>query len=148
MIDRERLSLIELIEKLRAVTLAVQVIPFAYTAIYVVVLAVYPFISENAMCSLDTLFYVSPCACAAFLVLSRSLKLCKWHRAACILPVTPQVSVLLDRTVVNFSNAAVKAHIFTTALMAVLLLIAAYNVFLKPKHNERNRRKERTTRNP
>ena len=148
MTDRDRLNLVELIEKLRSVTLAVQVIPFAYTAIYILVLSAYPFVGEAAMCTLDTIFYISPTTCAAFLVLSKMLRLCKWHRMACILPITPQVAILLDRSVIRFSNAAVFAHISITVLMAILLLVAAYNVFLKPKsqHNGRKRRTDRDSR--
>lgn len=143
--DRQRLNLEGLIKKLRSVTLAVQVMPFIYTAFYILATVSYFFADETVLRILDTLFYVSPIVVAEFLVLSRILRLCKWHRRACVLPVLPQVTVILDYTVVEFSRFAAASAIATILLMAVLLLIAAYNVFLKPKHNGKNRFKERTT---
>lgn len=48
------------VSKLRAITLAVQIIPFAYTSIYIITLILYLFASEEVLTILDTLLYVSP----------------------------------------------------------------------------------------
>lgn len=89
----------------------------------------YLYASENIVAVLDTLFYVSPIMVAQFLALSRILRLCGWHRLACALPLCPQTSVLLDHTIVIFSERAAEIHIITTMAMALLLLISAYKVF-------------------
>lgn len=94
-------------------------------------MAFYWFANETVLRILDTLFYVSPVVVAQFLILSKSLRLCAWHRTACLLPLIPQITIVLDNTVVVFSKNVALFSIASMAFMSVLLLIAAYNVFLK-----------------
>lgn len=129
--DRQRLNLEGLIRKLRSVTLAVQIMPFVYTSVYLVCMIFYWFASETVLFILDTLFFVSPIVVVQFLVLSRSLRLCRWHKIACSLPLIPQLSVILYHTIVDFSEYVAICSIATMMVMSILLLIAAYNVFLK-----------------
>ena len=105
--------------------------PFVYTSIYLICMFFYWFASETVLAILDTLFYVSPIVVVQFLVLSKSLRLCKWHKTACSLPLIPQVTVVLDHTFVKFSENVAIYSVATMMIMSVLLLIAAYNVFLK-----------------
>lgn len=133
-----------LIEKLRTITLAVQVAPFIYTLLYIFVLFSYPICSESVLRILDTLFYVSPTTVAIFLVESKILRLCRWHKTACVIPLFPQVSVFIDYHIIRLTEVEIYVHYGILLIMFVLLLIAAHNVFLKPKHNGQNRRKERT----
>lgn len=132
-----------LIEKLRSITLAVQVVPFAFSALYIITMFLYLFMPENVCGVLDTLFYVSPTTALGMLIFSRILKLCRWHKLACCLPVAPQIMVFIDFHIAELSRFGAVLSISLSVLMAILLLIAAYNVFLKPKHNGR---KERTAR--
>lgn len=125
-----------IIEKLRAITLAAQIIPFVYSALYIFGTVLYVTAGENVIRVADTMFYVSPTIVAAFLVESRILKLCRWHRRACALPLIPQIAVFIDYHIASLGNVVAYIAILIPALMAILLLIAAYNVFLKPKHNE------------
>lgn len=92
-------------------------------------MVLYLFAGDSTIRILDTLFYVSPIIVVQFLILSRLLKLCRWHKAACILPVTPQVPILLDRTVLKLSETAVEINIITIMIMTILLLVAAYKTF-------------------
>lgn len=92
---------------------------------------VYYFASEDFLWLADTLFYVSPMTVAAFLILSKLLRLCKWHRRAVALPLLPQAVNLLDYYVVDLSEIAVRVNFFIVLSMAILLMIAAYNVFFK-----------------
>lgn len=134
-----------LIGKLRSITLTVQIAPFVYTLFYIVILFTYPYCTESVSKLLDTLFYVSPTTVAIFLVESRVLKLCRWHRRACAIPILPQISVFIDYYIMRLTEVEVYIYYGILLAMLILLLIAAYNVFLKPKHNGR---KERITRNP
>lgn len=120
-----------LIRKLRNVTLAVQIMPFAYAGLYIIALVMYLFASEETMTILDTLLYVSPVVVVGNLILSRILELCRWHKASCILPIVPQINIVIDRYIYEFSVYAEMAHLIMVITMSVLLLIAAYNVFLK-----------------
>ena len=120
-----------LVDKLRYVTLAVQIMPFVYTGIYIIAMILYLFISENARYILDTLLYVSPITVLGFLFLSRILELCKWHKTACLLPILPQILVFIDQYVIELTQIESYISIATPMVMCVLLLYAAYNVFMK-----------------
>lgn len=120
-----------LIEKLRYITLAVQIAPFIYTVLYIICLILYLFCPEPIIMVLDTLFYVSPTTVLMMLVASKILKLCAWHRTACVLPVLPQVFVFTDHFIVELSTSAFYIVIITPVALAILLLIAAYHVFIK-----------------
>ena len=119
------------VSKLRDITLAVQIIPFAYTFIYIITLILYLFASEEVLTILDTLLYVSPIIIICMLVESKVLKLCRWHKTACALPAIPQINILIDRYIYEFSIRAEIIHLSIILLMSILLLVAAYNVFLK-----------------
>ncbi len=141
--SRDGGRVLRLIEKLRRITLAVQVLPFAYTSLYIAALSLYLFADEGVLTALDTLFYVSPVVVLAFYWESRILELCKWHRAACLLPLIPLAEVLVDLFLWEFPIWVVYLHGFVIVLMSALLLVAAYKVFLSPKGDGRERRTDR-----
>ena len=128
-LDQPRLNLKGLIEKLRQVTLAVQLMPFFYTLLYLISMICYWSANDLILTIMDSLFYISPIVVVQFLVLSRALRLCIWHKVACTLPIVPQVAVLLDGTVITFSENSAKLSIVLMALMSAVLLFAAYKVF-------------------
>lgn len=105
--------------------------PFIYTVPYVVSIIASYFLSYDSARIFDTLFYVSPITVGAFLVLSRLLRLCKWHRTACILPLLPHVVSFIDYYIIELTEVAAQVNIILFGSMAVLLLVAAYNVFMK-----------------
>lgn len=131
MIEAEVRGKIEyVITKLRYVTTAVQIMPFVYTALYILTLFLYALCPEPVLWVLDTLFYTSPTVAVGFLILSHILKLCYWHKCACILPVVPQVFVFAD----YLSPFTLTGRFITIGIplaLSILLLIAAYNVFMK-----------------
>lgn len=118
------------IGRLRTITRTVQIISFVYTGVYILSLILYLFVSESVCCVLDTLFYTSPLIICLLLVESKILKLCRWHKIACILPLIPQIALLVDSFVVELSEVAVVVNIITSALMLILFVIAAYKVFI------------------
>jgi hypothetical protein len=127
--DNDINTLKDLIRKLRSITLAVQVIPFVYTIIYIGVLVAYIYAREPVLVVLDTLFYVSPLLICLLLVESRILELCKWHKMACVLPTIPQIANLTDSFVWEFPVSGVYVFNLIIITTAVLLLVAADNVF-------------------
>lgn len=126
-----RADLKRLVDTLRRVTTAVQVLPFFYTAISIILLSIYNIVPEGVQMNLDTLFYVSPVTVAAFLVLSKILHLCRWHKAACCLPLIPQVVSLIDYYIITLTDTGVNITNATIVTMSILLLVAAYKVFFK-----------------
>lgn len=79
----------------------------------------------------DHLFYVSFCVIIYNLILSKTLQLCYWHKAACIVPIIPEIVGLADATIVDLSEFAVKVNIWTIIVMILILLICAHHVFFK-----------------
>lgn len=126
-----RADLKRLITTLRRVTTAVQVFPFIYSALYIALLATYNFVPEDYQATLDNLFYISPACIVTFLILSKVLLLCRWHKAACIIPIIPQVANFVDCHVVMLSEAQVYLFNGTLIGMTVLLVFAAYKVFFR-----------------
>lgn len=119
-----------IIGKLRVITRAVQVAPFVYAGIYILCMFAYLFVSEEVCSILDTLFYTSPLMLVIFLIQSKILKLCRWHRTACILPIIPQISVLIDSYITDLSEAYATVSICLPIAMMLILLVAAYKVFI------------------
>lgn len=120
-----------LVSKLRYITLAVQIMPFVYSFIYILCLVAYLFCSEPILVLLNTLSYVSPVVIIGFLIESKILKLCKWHKTACILPILPQILVFVDYYIIELTEIEAYIAIATPIALSILLLIAAYNVFVK-----------------
>jgi len=116
---------------LKRTTIYVQFLPFIYSFFYVIVLIIYPFISEDAAMLLDSVFYISPIFMAGMLVLSKLLHLCNWHRTACIVPIISQVPVFIDSYIVSLTRIEAIVSNSIVVLMIAILLISAYNVFFK-----------------
>ena len=126
-----RADLKRLVDTLRRVTTAVQILPFIYSAISIVLLAVYNIVPESVQMLLDTLFYVSPVTVIAFLLLSKLLNMCVWHKSACILPLVPQAVSLTDYYIINLTVPEVWVANTLIVVMSAILLVAAYKVFFK-----------------
>lgn len=126
-----RADLKRLVDTLRRVTTAVQILPFIYSAISIVLLAVYNIVPESVQMLLDTLFYVSPVTVIAFLLLSKLLHMCVWHKSACVLPMVPQAVSLTDYYIINLTVPEVWVANTLIVAMSAILLVAAYKVFFK-----------------
>lgn len=94
-------------------------------------MVLYLFVPESVCQILDALFYASPVVILGFLVESKILKLCKWHKTACALPLLPQAIVLTDSFIVSLTKYEAYIAIITPILLCALLLLAAYNVFMR-----------------
>lgn len=118
-----------IISKLRSITRMVQLSPFVYAFFYTAIVGFYPFVSYESSRALDTLFYISPTVIIINLIESKILKLCKWHKTACLLPLIPQIIIFIDAHIVRFTTSAVYLCIGTFLVMLILFLISAYKVF-------------------
>lgn len=120
-----------LISTLRYITAAVQVMPFIYSVLYILSLAIGLFASDDVVKTFDMLFYASPVTVVSFLIFSRLLKMCRWHRTACLVPIFPQIISFIDYYVVQFPLSVLAITIVTLIAMTVLLLAAAYKTFIQ-----------------
>ena len=117
---------------LRRVTTLVKLYPFAYTILYICCMLVYMFGSESLAILCDQMFYTSPFIILCAIGLSYSLKLCKWHRLQCSLPLLPLVPLAIDY-MWSISKFGAIINVATIIILLISSLINAYFVFIKPK---------------
>lgn len=130
MMDNDRYGLVlEVVKKLKEITKAVQLLPFVYCVLYIFAILVYLFGSDTASVVCDHLFYVSITVIIYNLILSRILKLCFWHKTACLIPLIPELVGLADKIFIELSIYAEYVNLGMIITMTALLLISAYKVF-------------------
>lgn len=122
-----------IIRILRRVTIVVKIYPFLYSMLFVSCMLSYMFCSDKTSILCDQLFYTSPFAILCAICLSYSLKLCKWHRLECILPLLPSIAVLVDEYIYQIPKSASYINCAIMISICIMSLVNAYFVFIK--HN-------------
>lgn len=123
-----------LILTLRDMTLAVQIAPFVISLLYILGIIAQLFFSGDTSWLFSIILYTPPPIILIMLIFSRMLHLCKWHRLACALPLVPFCFTMIDAYLIELSDIAVWILNGLAIAMIIMLLMAAYNVFLKPHH--------------
>ena len=108
------------IDILRKVTRLVQVAPFAYLALYSIYMIFGALVPDGAVSMADGVMFNSPAVTILFLVLSRLLKLCRWHKAACLIPSASQVEGVVDCYFFTFTQTEI---IVMNVIIGVLSLV-------------------------
>ena len=137
---QSRLQLNSIIDSQVRIVLAVQLAPFVYTLLFLVVFSL-AFFSTNAamLTAIDYFCFISPLVVLAHLVYSWMLRFCVWHRLACALPILPQLVDLYDTYISPFTVEQiiiVKATIIVTILLYFLF---AYGTFFSRNGRNYNR---------
>lgn len=127
---------------MRRVTRLVQLAPFVYLAFYSVYLILGCFVPDDIVCLADGVMFSSPLATTAMLVLSRVLKLCRWHKTACLIPSASQIESIIDTYCFTFTQTEV---VLINVLLGVISLVF---LVVANKHFFHDGRKENTFRNP
>lgn len=138
--EPSRLQLNSIIDSQVRIVLAVQLAPFVYTLLFLVVFSL-AFFSTNAamLTAIDYFCFISPLVVLAHLVYSWMLRFCVWHRLACALPILPQLVDLYDTYISPFTVEQiiiVKATIIVTILLYFLF---AYGTFFSRNGRNYNR---------
>lgn len=136
MVDNK--DILALVRILRKVTTIVKIYPFVYAVLYALCMIGCLVCDDIVSVMLDQLFYTSPIVVSCNILLSYSLKLCKWHRLQCLLPMFPLIPLFIDYLIFPVSKLAFTINALTIMLLFILSLINAYFVFIKPKNNETN----------
>ena len=123
-----------LILTLRDITLAVQIAPFVISLLYILGITAQLLFSVDTSWLFSIILYTPPPIILIMLIFSRMLHLCKWHRLACALPLVPFCFTMIDAYLIELSDIAVWILNGLALAMIIMLLMAAYNVFLKPHH--------------
>lgn len=124
--DRSHAGAGKIIAILRKTTQAVRYVPFVYLLLYTLLSLTECFIPEKALCVFDTVLYASPVVTAGLLFFSRLLSMCKWHRLACLLPSSSQVTSFVDSHIFTFTQNEVMLINISIGIACVALLILIY----------------------
>lgn len=117
------------IRMLRKATRIVQLAPFAYLAFYVAYMLFGFFASEEALCVADSLLTISPATTGMMLAGSRLFHLCRWHKTACLLPMTSQVEGYVDSFIITFTQEEIIFINTAVGIISLLFLILAIRHF-------------------
>ena len=93
-----------LVAVLRRGTRAVKFAPFAYLVFYGIYLISEFWIPDVVSGLVDRVAYVPPIVMVAMVSASKMLKLCRWHRAACLIPGSSHVADYIDSFVLQFTQ--------------------------------------------
>lgn len=129
--EREESKILGAIQILRKVTKTVKVAPFVLAVLFMVSMIGYMLFSDTVAVVLDYLFYISPSTIVILLILSKSTKMCVWHRLECVLPMVSMLPALFDDMIMNLTNVAAYINASTIALIFLASLLNAYFVFIK-----------------
>lgn len=136
--EREERKILGAIQILRKVTKTVKIAPFVLAVLYMLSMIGYMVFSDTIATILDYLFYISPNTIVILLILSKSTKMCVWHRLECVLPMVSMLPALFDNLIIELTNVAAYINASTIALIFLLSLLNAYFVFIKPRNEESN----------
>lgn len=129
----ENRDIIAIVNILRKVTKVVKIYPFVYAILYVFSMVGYILCDDNISIILDQLFYTSPIVVSCNIVLSYALKLCKWHRLQCLLPMFPLIPLVIDYYIYPISRFGAIVNGMSIITLIVLSLVNAYFVFRRPR---------------
>ena len=122
------------------IVLAVQIAPFVYTLLFLVVFSLAFFSTNEALLTIiDYFCFVSPIVVVAHLVYSRMLRFCMWHRFACALPILPQLVDLYDTYISPFTVEQIIIVKATIILTILLYFLFAYGTFFSRNGRNYNR---------
>lgn len=130
-ITREDLA--RIIGVLKRTTVVVKLMPFIYAILYIAGILTYSFCSEPIVAWVDMICYMSPISVLFALTLSKCLKLCKWHRLECMLPLIGFLAIIINEFIVEFDKYGQLANYLIAISVFVASIINAYFVFIKPK---------------
>lgn len=116
--DRKNVDRIILI--FRKVTRTVQLLPFVYLSVYAFLLLSETLLPDWLTTLLNALFYVPSSAIVTGLLLSRLLKLCAWHKTACLLPLSSKATEFIDNNIITFTQNEV---ILINTLLGIVILV-------------------------
>ena len=127
----QRSAVERLVVVLRKCTRAVRSIPFIYLAFFSLYMISFSFIPEWMYGVVDSFSAGNPLMVVFFLCSSRILKLCNWHKVACLIPSSTRIEGYIDSCLFTFTqNELIAIHLVIGVLTGVFLLLAFRKFFL------------------
>ena len=88
------------------------------------------FASDEILGLADGILFASPVTTFGMLAASRLLKLCRWHKAACLIPSSSQVEGYIDSYVMTFTHEEVILINIVIGTVAIVFLFLAIRHFV------------------
>jgi hypothetical protein len=129
----ESKDIIAIIEIARKVTSVAKFSPFVFAFAYIITMICYIFCDDATATLLDQLCYTSPLVVIMNFRLSYSLKLCKWHRLECALPMFPLIPLVIDYYIYPISRFGAIVNGISILTLIIISLVNAYFVFRRPR---------------
>ena len=124
-----RSAVSRLVEILRKTTRLVQIAPFVYLAIYAIYLLTECFLPAELALALDDTILITPSVTLATLILGRLLRLCYWHKAACLIPYASKVEGYIDSFVITFTQEEIILINTAIGILSLAFIILAVRHF-------------------
>ena len=124
-----RSALERIIGVTRRFTKVVQILPFAYLLVFAFVAIAEPFLSDSAFDLVNNLFYAAPGIQAVALGLSRLLRLCRWHKIACLLPMSSQAESYIDGYLFQFTQNEIVCINTAIGIISVAFIVFSIRHF-------------------
>jgi len=121
---------------MRRITRIVQLLPFAYLLILALYLVTECLLPEWLSRVADNVLNAPVAAIAGMLGTGRLLKLCRWFKAACLLPVATKLESWIDSFLISFTQDEV---IIINTCIGILFLIYIYASFRHFFHGRKQR---------
>ncbi len=118
-----------LVKLLRKITRIVQLAPFVYLLFLAFWLLCEPYLPEWVLRCADNTLNMPLYTTACMLGAGRMLKLCRWFRTACLLPLATKIEVWLDAFVVTLTQSEVVTINTCLGLIFLAYIIIANHHF-------------------
>lgn len=121
----------------RKTTKAIKVFPFLYIGLFIVLSFAMGLTSIIVTYIISAIIIISPIVVAFLIYLSYAVKLCKWHRLQCLLPLIPQAIVFIDSHLYEYGEALATLNFAILIFLFVASLVNAFFVFIRPTRRPR-----------
>ena len=118
-----------LVSVLRRITRIVQLIPFAYLLALALYLITESFLPEWIHRTVDATLNAPLYVIAGMLGTGRLLKLCRWFKAACLMPVATKVESFVDSFLFTFTQGEIIAINVSLGILFLIYIYAANKHF-------------------
>lgn len=122
-----------LLAVIRKTTKAIKIFPFVYILILLIILPLMSYMDIDTATFISGCIFESPLLIAFLILLSYSVKLCKWHRIQCALPLVPQIADFIDTYIYEYGEALATLNFAILIILFIASLVNAYFVFIRPK---------------
>ena len=118
------------IKKMRRLTRFVQLAPFAYVLLYALYMLMGSLLPEETLCAIDSAAINSPLVTGGMMVLSKLMNLCRWHKAAVLIPFTSQIEGYIDSFVITFTQEEIFFINLSIGILAISFFFIACRHFI------------------